>query len=121
MNRYTAQATTGSTGAYTLWNGLDLSNLRAECALGETPMIDKEINRSKKKHLVSDLLTSDEGLKYDLILNMMLGDGVIDYDSKVQIGFNGRLKEIYVCKDKDAYRIWGKTYYGKKRNVDNDE
>ena len=51
-------------------------------------------------------MSSDEGLKYDLILNIMLDDKVITMDSKVQIGFNGGLKEVYVCKEKSAYRIW---------------
>ena len=122
FNQYTAQATTGITGSFTLWNGLDLANLKTECSLGETPMVEKEVNRSKKKYLVSDLMSSDEGLKYDLILNIMLDDKVITMDSKVQIGFNGGLKEVYVCKEKTAYRIWRKTYYGKKRaTADDDE
>tara|TARA_Y100000385_G_scaffold54771_1_gene52305 strand:- start:1324 stop:1704 length:381 start_codon:yes stop_codon:yes gene_type:complete len=118
FNKYTAQATTGITGSFSMWNGLDLANLKTECGLGETPIVDKEVNRSKKKYLVSDLMSSDEGLKYDLILNIMLDDKVITMDSKVQIGFNGGLKEVYVCKEKSAYRIWRKTYYGKKRSSD---
>lgn len=104
----------GCTGQRSMYMGLDLADLRAECALGETPPIEKEVKRGSKKYIVSDLLQSDFGLKYDLILRMMMDEGVINYDSKVEVGSDGRLREVYVCKTKEAYRIFGKTYYGKK-------
>jgi len=109
---YTAQATTGVTGERSIWQGMDLRNLQPECALGEESPINKEIKLDKKVYTVSDLLNCDFGLKYDLILRMMLADGAVDYDTKVQVGSSGRLREVYLVKEKEAYRIFGKTYYG---------
>lgn len=103
----------GCTGQRTMFMGMDLANLKPECALGETAPIDKEITLDKKVYLVGDLLRSDYGLKYDLILRMMLKDGTIDYDTKVKVGSDGRLREVFLIKEKEAYRIFGKTYYGK--------
>lgn len=103
----------GCTGQRTMWMGFDLANLSPECALGERPPVEKEITLDKKVYVVGDLMESDFGLKYDLILNMMLRDGVIDYDTKVKVGSEGRLREVYLVKEKEAYRIFGKTYYGK--------
>jgi hypothetical protein len=110
---YTAQATTGVTGERSMYMGLDLRNLKPECALGEESPVFKEITLDKKVYTVSDLMTSDYGLKYDLILNMMLRDGTIDYDTKVKVGSEGRLREVFLVKEKESYRIFGKTYYGK--------
>jgi hypothetical protein len=110
---YTANVVYGCTGERSMYMGMDLRNLTVECALGETPVIEKEINLDKKKYVVSDLLMSDFGLKYDLILRMMLKDGVIKNSDKVQVGSDGRLREVFVCKTKEAYRIFGKTYHGK--------
>ena len=109
---YTAQATTGVTGERSLWMGMDLRNLKPECALGEESPINKEIKLDKKTYTVSDLLNSNVGLKYDLILRMMLKEGVVDYDTKVKVGSSGRLREVYLVKEKEAYRIFGNTYYG---------
>lgn len=104
----------GSTGQRTMFMGMDLScEMGVAHALGETPMIDKEIKLDTKKYVVRDLLQSDYGLKYDLILRMMMRDGVIDYDTKVQVGSVGRLREVFLVKEKEAYRLFGKTYYGK--------
>lgn len=113
FNQYTCNVTTGSTGERTMFMGFDLSNLKVDGALGETPMIDKEIKLDSKVYTVGKLMTTDFGLKYDLILNMMLNDKTIDLSTKVQVGSNGRLREVYLVKEKAAYRIWGKTYYGK--------
>jgi hypothetical protein len=77
------------------------------------------ITLDKKVYVVGDLMKSDFGLKYDLILNMMLRDGVIDYDTKVKVGSEGRLREVYLVKEKEAYRIFGKTYYGKTNEQQN--
>lgn len=109
---FTAQATTGVTGERSLWMGMDLRNLKPDCALGETSPVNQEIVLDKKVYVVGDLLQSDFGLKYDLILRIMLKDGVIDYDSKIKVGSKGRLREVYVISDKQGYRIFGKTYYG---------
>jgi len=43
----------------------------------------------------------------------MLRDGTVETDTVVQVGQNGRLKEVYVVKQKEAYRMFGKTFYGK--------
>ena len=110
---YTAQATTNSNGDRVFYMGLDLGNLKPECALGEESPIMKEITLSSKSHVVGDLLKSDFGLKYDLILRMMMQDGVMDYDTKVRVGSEGRLREVYLVKEKESYRLFGKTYYGK--------
>jgi hypothetical protein len=110
---FTAQAITNGNGDRAFYMGLDLGNLKPECALGEESPIMKEIALDKKVYIVSDLLYSNFGLKYDLILNMMMADGVIDYDTKVKVGSEGRLREVYLVKEKEAYRIFGKTYYGK--------
>jgi hypothetical protein len=109
----TANVIYGSTGERSMFMGMDLSNLKPECALGETAPIDKEISLDKKVYVVRDLLQSDYGLKYDLILRMMINDGVINYETKIQVGSDGRLREVYLVKEKEAYRIFGKTYYGK--------
>jgi hypothetical protein len=109
----TANVVYGSTGERSMFMGMDLSNLKPECALGETSPIDKEISLDKKVYVVRDLLQSDYGLKYDLILRMMMTDGVINYETKIQVGSDGRLREVYLVKEKEAYRIFGKTYYGK--------
>jgi hypothetical protein len=119
MMGYTAQAVFGCTGKRTLYMGMDLANLQPECALGEISPIDKVITLDKKVYVVGDLMKSDFGLKYDLILNMMLRDGVIDYDTKVKVGSEGRLREVYLVKEKEAYRIFGKTYYGKTNEQQN--
>lgn len=110
---YTAQAITNGNGDRAFFMGLDLGNLKPECALGEESPVFKEITLDKKTYVVGDLLQSDFGLKYDLLLRMMLADGVIDYDTKVKVGSEGRLREVYLVKEKEAYRIFGKTYYGK--------
>lgn len=105
----------GSTGQRSMFQGLDLSSLRQECALGETPILDKEIQLSAKKYLVSDLLVKNVGLKYDLILRMMLDRNIITEQTKVQIGCNGQLYEVYLCNEKEAYRIFRTKFYGKVR------
>jgi hypothetical protein len=110
---YTAQAITNGNGDRAFYMGLDLGNLKPECALGESSPVEKEIALDKKVYVVGDLLQSDFGLKYDLILRMMMQDGVIDYDTKVQVGSEGRLREVYLVTEKEAYRVFGKTYYGK--------
>lgn len=112
FNQYTCNVTTGSTGERTMFMGLDLSNLKQAHVLGETPVVDKDINLDKKEYTVSQLMSSDFGLKYDLILNMMLRDEVIKPTTKVKVGSNGRLREVYDIKAKQGYRIFGKTYYG---------
>lgn len=104
----------GSTGERSMFMGMDLTcDMGVAHALGEAPVIDKEIKLSTKKYEVRDLLYSEFGLKYDLILRMMLKDGAIDHDTIVQVGSEGRLREVYLVKEKEAYRIFGKTYYGK--------
>lgn len=113
FNQYTCNVTTGSTGERTMFMGLDLSNLKVECALGERPPVEKELSRPNKKHVVRDLLQSDFGLKFDLMLRMMMDEGVLDYDTKVEVASDGRLREVYVVKTKTAYRMFGKSYYGK--------
>lgn len=110
---YTVNVTTGSTGQRSMFMGLDLSNLRAECALGETPVIEKEVALKSKVYTVSELLNNEVGLRFDLILRMMLDEGSVKESDKVKIGSNGRLLEVYVLRTKSSYRIFGKTYYGK--------
>lgn len=113
-NRQTVNVVYGSTGERTMFMGMDLTcDMRVAHALGEKPVIDKEIKREKKKFTVGELMKSDFGLKYDLMLNMMLRDGIVDMDTIVQVGQNGRLKEVYVVKEKEAYRMFGKTFHGK--------
>lgn len=112
FNQYTCNVTTGSTGERTMFMGFDLSNLKVECALGETPVVDKEVKLDSKVYTVGQLLSSNFGLKYDLILNMMMRDGTVKLDTKVKVGSNGRLREVYVVSQKQGYRIFGKTYYG---------
>lgn len=103
----------GSTGQRTMFMGMDLScDMGVAHVLGEKPVIDKEIKLDREKYTVRELLNSTIGLKYDLILRMMMRDGTIDYDTKVLVGSNGRLREVYLVKEKQAYRIFGKTYYG---------
>lgn len=103
----------GSTGQRSMFMGMDLScEMSVSHALGEKPVIDKDVTLDKEVYLVSQLLNSDKGLKYDLILRMMMRDGVMDYDTKVRVGSNGRLREVFLVKEKQAYRIFGKTYYG---------
>lgn len=103
----------GSTGQRTMFMGMDLScDMAVSHALGEKPVIDKEITLDKEVYLVGNLLTSNNGLKYDLILRMMMKDNIIKHTTKVKVGSNGRLREVYLVKEKQAYRIFGKTYYG---------
>lgn len=110
---YTAQAIFGSTGQRTMAYGFDLSNLKPEFQLGDTPVVDREVVLDKKVYTVSDLMSSNVGLKFDLILNMMLRDGTVDFDTKVKVGHNGRMKDVHIIKSGETHRIWGKTYYGK--------
>ena len=119
---YTAHYTTGCTGERTIFMGMDLRNLKPECGLGEVAPIHKEIVHEKhkvdgklrSKFTVGELRLDERwGIKYDLILDMMMRDGVVDEDTIVQVGSNGRLREVYLVKEKEAYRIFGKTYYGK--------
>src|SRR5210317_1529836 len=101
--RQTVNVVYGSTGERSMFMGMDLTcDMRVAHALGEKPVIDKEIKREKKKFTVGELMKSDFGLKYDLMLNMMLRDGIVDMDTIVQVGQNGRLKEVYVVKEKEA-------------------
>jgi len=124
---YPVNVVYGSTGQRSMWNGFDLTNLKPECALGEVAPIHKDIVHEKKKlngklrskFTVRELREDERwGIKYDLILDMMLRDGIIDEDSVVQVGSNGRLREVYLVKEKEAYRIFGKSYHG--RYVKND-
>lgn len=146
---YPANYVTGCTGERSIFMGMDLRNLKPECALGETPPIEKELLLGNTVYRVGDLLnamskpsqpkkpsetaTKDQIKKYekamdvyykkydvyanankfDLILNMMMRDGVIDYDTKIKVGSDGRLREVFLVKEKEAYRIFGKSYYGK--------
>lgn len=111
---YTAQAITGVTGERSIYMGMDLRNLKPECALGEISPIYGEVTYEKGTYTVSDLMYDNKiGIKYDLILRMMLKDGVVDYDTKVKVGSSGRLREVLLVKENEAYRIFGKTYYGK--------
>lgn len=110
---YTANVVYGCTGERSMYMGMDLRNLKPECVLGETAPIDKEIKLDSKTYRVGDLMKSEFGLKYDLILNMMMRDGTVDLSTKVQVGSNGRLREVFLVKEKEAYRIFGKTYHGK--------
>ena len=112
---YSATAVTNGNGDRVYFMGLDLGNLKAECVLGEESPVMKEIKLDKKVYEVGDLLKSDFGLKYDLILRMMLEDGCIDYDTKIKVGSEGRLKEVYRMDTKESYRIFGRTYYGKMK------
>lgn len=113
FNNYTAQATTGAAGGYTLaFGGLDMAALRPECVLGDVPMVNKEISLSAKKYSVDELMIGEKFISYDLILRMMLKEGVITPQTKVKIGATGRLREVYNCKTQLAYRMWGKSYYG---------
>jgi hypothetical protein len=125
MNIPTAQTVNlvyGSTGERSIFMGMDLTcDMGVAFALGEKPVIDKEIKRDKKKYTVGELQTCDFGLKYDLMLNMMLRDGTVETDTVVQVGQNGRLKEVYVVKQKEAYRMFGKTFYGKYTKNSNEE
>jgi len=121
MFGYTCNVTTGCTGERTMFMGMDLANLQVECALGETPLIHKKVVLDKKTYTVGELLTSEFGLKYDLILRMMITDKTVVHNTKVRVGSNGRLREVALVKEKSAYRIWGKTYYGEvKSEVEED-
>lgn len=114
---YTAQATTGVTGEHSLWMGMDLRNLQPDCALGEEAPIHKVPVYERRTYTVSELMYDNRiGIKYDLILRMMLKDGVVDYDTKVRVGSNGRMREVSLVKEKEAYRIFGNTYYGLYRS-----
>jgi len=107
----------GSTGERSMFMGMDLTcDFKVSHALGERPVVDKEIQLGREKYKVGELLNSAIGLKYDLILRMMMRDGTIDYDTVVRVGYVGRLREVYVVKDEEAYRIFGKTYYGLYNN-----
>jgi hypothetical protein len=149
FNQYTCNVTTGSTGQRTMFMGLDLSNLKPECALGERAPIDKELTLDKKVYTVADLMTEvsrpqkpkkpklnateqqvanykkkmaeypekyrlfSNATKFNLMFNMMLEEGVVTRNTKVKVGHDGRLKEVYVVKTKESYRMFGNTYYGK--------
>lgn len=111
---YTCNVVYGSTGQRTMRFGFDLTNLSPSFALGEQPVIDKEIVHEKgMQSTVGKLLINEKYIRYDLILRMMLKDGVVDFSTEVKAGYNGRLREIYLVKEKESYRIFGKTYYGK--------
>ena len=126
FNRYTCNAVTGSTGGYTMWQGLDLSQLGIECVLGETPMVDKDVKITGPKIRVGDMInTGDAALqKFDLMINMMLRENHITRSTMVRLGRNSRLLAMEIISkpgekgEKGAeYRQWGKTYYGKKRTT----
>jgi len=117
FNQYTCNVVYGSTGERSMFMGMDLTcDMKVSHALGERPVVDKEIQLGRENYKVGELLNSAIGLKYDLILRMMMRDGTIDYDTVVRVGYVGRLREVYVVKDKEAYRIFGKTYYGLYNN-----
>ena len=148
MFNNTVNVVRGSTGQPTMFMGMDLTcDMGVAHALGEKPVVEKEIPHEKKVYRVSELLRevskpskpkikkdptcydiqhyeeqlekyadkfrlySDSG-KYNLILRMMMNDNIIKHTTKVKVGSNGRLREVYLVKEKQAYRIWGKTYYG---------
>lgn len=122
FNRYTCNVAYGSTGQRSMFMGMDLScEMGVAFALGEKPVIHKDVSLDTKKYSVRDLLNSNLGLKYDLILRMMLRDGTVDYDTVVRVGSNGRLREVYLVKEKCAYRIFGKTYYGLYKGSSDDK
>jgi len=104
----------GSTGQRTMFMGMDLScEMRVSHALGERAPIHNVVTHEKGVHEVRDLLLYEKHIKYDLILRKMLEDGAIDHDTKVKVGSNGRLREVYLVKEKEAYRCFGTSYYGK--------
>ena len=104
----------GSTGERSMFMGMDLTcDMGVAHALGERPPVEKELTLSTKTYTVRDLLMSEFGLKYDLLLRMMMKDNVVDYNSKVKVASDGRLREVFVMKTKEGHRMFGKTYYGK--------
>jgi len=104
----------GSTGERSMFMGMDLTcDMGVAHALGERPPVEKELKRPSKKFTVRDLLMSEKGLSYDLMLRMMMDEGVVDYNTTVEVVSDGRLREVYNVKTKTAYRMFGKTYYGK--------
>lgn len=139
----------GCTGQRTMYMGMDLANLKPECALGERPPVDKDLALERKVYTVAELLSDvnrpakpkqpklsatdkqkeaykkklaeypekyrhyANATKFNLMLNMMMRDEVVDRNTKVKVGSDGRLKEVYVVKTKEAYRMFGNTYYGK--------
>jgi hypothetical protein len=113
FNQYTCNVVYGSTGERSMFMGMDLTcDFKVAHSLGERPVITKEVTLEKGTHVVRDLLRGDKYIKYDLVLRMMMKDGTIDYDTKVKVGSNGRLREVYLVKEKEAYRIFGKSYHG---------
>lgn len=103
----------GALGTRSMFAGMDLTcEMGVAHALGETPPIHKMVTHDKGVHEVRDLLLYEKHIKYDLILRKMLEEGVIDHDTKVRVGSNGRVREVYLVKEKEAYRCFGTSYYG---------
>lgn len=103
----------GALGTRSMFAGMDLTcEMGVAHALGETPPIHKTVTHEKGVYEVRDLLLYEKHIKYDLILRKMLEEGVIDHDTKVRVGSNGRVREVYLVKEKEAYRCFGTSYYG---------
>ena len=115
FNTYTCNAITGVTGERlsdrAISMGLDVTDLKPQ-EINHARVTEKEVLLSSEKHTVSDLMVGEKFISYDLILRMMLKDGVVDHLSKVRIGSSGRTREVFVLGTKLAYRMWGKVYYG---------
>ena len=103
----------GALGTRSMFAGMDLTcEMGVAHALGEVAPIHKSVTHEKGVYEVRDLLLYEKHIKYDLILRKMLEEGVIDHDTKVRVGSNGRLREVYLVKEKEAYRCFGTSYYG---------
>lgn len=101
-------------GVYVVADLLREMNKPSKPKLKENPTDKECVEFADKLNAYTEMYAQySASVKYNLMLNMMMREGVVDRNTKVKVGSNGRLHEVYLVKAKEGYRMFGKTYYGK--------
>lgn len=111
FNKYTASATTNMLGGYLSnferENGMDRHSLASDPSISNG-YVNTEVTKFNSTTL-SNILSSDKFIKFDLLARNVIDEG-FNVTTKVQVGSNGKVKELRVGKQR--FRQVGTSYYG---------
>ena len=107
----TANMTRGTNGR-PLIGGFDLSNLTVQPAGEKIEYWNRQVSLDVEEIKLSDVLTNDKYLKYNLLANIMINDEKVKLDTVVSLYASGHVKEIRAKKK--CYRCYGNKYLGNR-------
>lgn len=107
---WTAQAITGATGERTMWRGLDLTDLRFDGIGDKKDAWERDVSYVAEARL-GDILTSNRLIRFDLLVNTLLREGVFKEDQMVELYSCAGIQEVRVGRAR--YRMNKRTYLGK--------